>query len=130
VDHKSLLKLSDEALELADRHNLDEFRLRYILALPAESHAEMVRQIITFNLTGRQIKEMCEQTDAEERHDDPPVSKEARRFARMMRSLTPTLAHDLAEVLLSQEKDIHLARARIQTIKKLINDAEQFLEER
>jgi hypothetical protein len=90
----------------------------------------MVRQVISFNLTGRQVKEMCEQPEDEDPNDEPPVSKEARRFARLMRTLSPTLAHDLAEVLLSQEKDIHLARARIQTMKKLINDAEQLLADR
>jgi hypothetical protein len=127
--YKALLQLSDEALELADRHNLDEFRLRFVLKLPTDVQAEMVRQITTFNLTGHQIKAMCEQTEDSHQGDDPPISREARRFARLMRTLTPTLAHDLAQVLLTQEKDIHLARARIQTMKKLIADAEHYLEE-
>src|SRR5215207_1178830 len=39
--YKALLKLSDEALELADRHNLDEKKLRYVLPLPQEYHAEI-----------------------------------------------------------------------------------------
>ncbi|MEP7284286.1 MAG: ParB N-terminal domain-containing protein [Chloroflexota bacterium] len=127
--YKSLLKLSDEALELADRHSLDEFRLRYVLNLPTDAQGEMVRQIITFNLTGRQIKEMCEQSGDTDQSDEYPLSKEAHRFARMMCTLTPALARDLAQVLLTQEKDIHLARARIQTMKKLINDTEAYLED-
>ena len=43
---KALLRLSDEASKLADRHNIEEFKLRYVVALPAEYHAEIVRQII------------------------------------------------------------------------------------
>ena len=31
---KSLLRLSDEALELADRHDIEEKKLRYVVALP------------------------------------------------------------------------------------------------
>lgn len=126
--YKSLLQLSDEALELADRHNIDEWRLRYVLKLPAEAHAEMLRQIITFNLTGHQIKQMCEQSGGSEQQQEHPVSKDATRFAKIMRTATPNLARDLAQVLLAQEKDVHIARARIQAMKKLIDDAEQYLE--
>ena len=128
--YKALLQLSDEALELADRHSLDEGHLRHVIKLPTDAQAEMVRQIIKFNLTVRQVKEMCEQKEEEDTPSDPPASKEAHRFARLMRNVTPALAHDLAQVLLTQEKDIHLARARIQTMKKLISDAEQYLEDR
>jgi hypothetical protein len=40
-------------MELADRHNLDERRLRPVVALAPEYHAEVVRQIIDLNLTER-----------------------------------------------------------------------------
>src|SRR5258708_585620 len=59
--YKALLQLSDEALELADRYNLDEKRLRYVLGLKSEDQVEMVRQIIQFNLSSKQVKDMCEQ---------------------------------------------------------------------
>ena len=45
-------------MELADRHDIDEYKLRYVVTLPAEYHAEIVRQIIDFNLdqqTGERI---------------------------------------------------------------------------
>ncbi len=54
------LGLSDEAMELADRHQIEEFRLRHVLKLSSEDHAEMVQQIIECNLSGRQIQEICE----------------------------------------------------------------------
>ena len=57
---KSLLALSDEALELADRYDIEEFKLALRYRDCAEYHAEIVRQIIDFNLSAKQIKEMCE----------------------------------------------------------------------
>ena len=47
-------------LELADRHDIDEKKLRYVVPMPAEYHEEIVRQIIDFNLTSKQVKELCE----------------------------------------------------------------------
>jgi hypothetical protein len=71
--YKALLKLSDEALELADRHNLDEKKLRYVLALSQEYHAEIVRQIIDFSLSSKQVQELCESDGvATGSGDDPP----------------------------------------------------------
>jgi hypothetical protein len=69
--YKSLLRLSDEAWELADRHNLDEFRLRPVLQLPEEAQGEMVQHIIQFNLSGRQIREICEKSHDEESEITP-----------------------------------------------------------
>ena len=57
---KGLLRLSDEALELADRHAIEEGRLRYVTNVAPEYHAEIVRQIIDFNLSAKQVKELCE----------------------------------------------------------------------
>ena len=57
---KNLLRLSDEALELADRYNIEEYKLRPYHEMPTEYHAEIVRQIIDFNLTSKQVKELCE----------------------------------------------------------------------
>lgn len=68
--YKALLKLSDEALELADRYHLEEFRLRPILAVAAEYHAEIVRQIIDFNLSAKQVRELCDAEDLDEDAND------------------------------------------------------------
>ena len=57
---KALLNLSDEAMELADRHSIDEKKLRYVLTLPPDFHGEIVRQIIDFNLSSAQVKALCE----------------------------------------------------------------------
>jgi hypothetical protein len=56
--YKALLRLSDEAMELADRHSIDEKKLRYVVSMSPEFHSEIVRQIIDFNLTSKQVKEL------------------------------------------------------------------------
>ena len=126
---KALLKLGDEAWELSDRHNLDEKKLRYILNLPSEYHAEIVRQIIDFNLTSKQVKELCEGNDFA---DDPSDSSDklptaAVKMAKVVHTSNSTSAQDLAKALIQQEGDTAIARARLQAMRKLITEAEQYL---
>jgi hypothetical protein len=85
--YKWLLALSDEALELADRHNVDEFRLRPVVRLAAEVQAEMVQQIIQFNLTGRQVAEMCEKGLDENSPVEEAASSQVRRFVKFMQQI-------------------------------------------
>lgn len=128
--YKALLKLSDDALELADRHSLDEGTLRYVVAVPEEHHEEVIRQIIDFGLTGRQVKELCTQEGDGTREETRNHSKPSRQLAKLLRLASASSANDLAQMLLEQEKDIHVARARLQAMKKLLDDAERFLSER
>ncbi|MEO8394093.1 MAG: hypothetical protein ABI700_13975 [Chloroflexota bacterium] len=126
---KALLKLSDEAMELADRHHIEEFRLRYVVTVASEYHAEIVRQIIDFNLTAKQIKELCEgdglQADEADPLDKlPPMAVKMAKFTQSVSSLT---AQDLARALMMQEADTTIARARLQALRKLIGEAERFL---
>ncbi len=126
---KSLLKLSDEAMELADRHNIEEFRLRYVVPIAAEYHAELLHQIIDFNLTAKQVKELCEgsdlQSDEENPVEKPPPA--AMKMARATQSLGKLTAQDLARALMLQEADPAIARIRLQALKKLIVDTERLL---
>jgi len=126
---KSLLKLSDEALELADRHNLDEFRLRPLLDLTAEGQEEMVRQIIQFDLTGRQIREICKQQEEETEDSEEPVSADMRRMARLIKTVEREKPEDVAQAVLHEEKNVHLARARLQTMIVLVQNALKYLPE-
>ena len=127
---KNLLKLSDEALELADRHNLDERRLRHVVPLSAEYHAEVVRQIIDLNLTTKQVKELCESDlheVSEEEHEKIPAP--ALKIAKVSQTATVTAPQDIARALMLQEGDISLARARLHALRKLLAEAEQYLVE-
>jgi hypothetical protein len=128
---KALLRLSDEALELADRHDLEEFRLRSVTTVSTEYHSEIVRQIIDFNLNAKQIKELCEggnpQMDADDPKDRLPTV--AIRLAKVVHSVHTLSARDLANALMLQESDSALARARLQATRTLVSEAEQYLAE-
>jgi hypothetical protein len=128
--YKALLKLSDDAIELADRYKLDEKKLRYVVALSPEYHTELVRQIIDLNLTSKQVMEICEGTfdDTDENAEDEiTVSQAALRIARATRNSGDMSGEDLARALMRQEGDTNLARARIQIMRRLFDDAERHL---
>lgn len=127
--YKSLLQLADEALELADRHSIEEYKLRYVVALPPEYHAEIVRQIIDFNLTSKQVKELCE-SDGHDTENTDPLEKlpvQAVKMAKVTKSINTTTPQDFARALIQQEGDAAIARARLQALQKLIAEAERYL---
>ncbi len=125
---KSLLRLSDEAMELADRHAIEEARLRYVVTLAPEYHAEIVRQIIDFNLSAKQVKEMCEGDDTHDPKSDaddiPPSAMKVAKATQTVNTMTP---QELARALIRQEGDASIARARLQAMRKLISEAERYL---
>ncbi len=119
--YKALLGLSDEALEMADRHNIDEFRLRPVLQLSSEVHAEMIQQIIQFNLTGRQVQEIVGKgtADGHASTDDTPA--EIKRFVKAIRTLDERTEQEFAKGLIREEKSAAMAVARIEaTIQFLL----------
>jgi hypothetical protein len=128
---KSLLRLSDEALELADRYDIEEKKLRYVANIATEYHAEVIRQIIDFNLTSKQVKELCEGETPDSSQDDPidKVSPAALKLAKVTQAINTTTPRELARALMQQEKDVAIARARLQAMRKLIGEAERYLSE-
>ena len=126
--YKALLQLSDEAIELADRASLHEGKLRHVIPLPIEEHHEMLRHIIEFGLTVKQIKEICEQEQpSSQAEEDQAISKQALQLARLIRNAGDATASDLAKTLLQKEKQPEIALARIQGLKQLIEEVENFL---
>lgn len=128
---KSLLRLSDEALELADRYDIEEKKLRYVANIATEYHAEVIRQIIDFNLTSKQVKELCEGETPDSSQDDliDKVSPAALKLAKVTQAISTTTPQELARALMQQEKDVAIARARLQAMRKLIGEAERYLSE-
>jgi len=126
--YKALLKLSDDALELADRHNINERTLRPVTVLEPEVQAEMVSQIIALKLTSKQVQDIIDGQDKPS--DDPadPIPAKAMKVARICQSVTSTTPQDVARALLQQEQDIQLARARLQAMQRLLADAEKHLD--
>lgn len=126
---KALLNLSDEAMELADRYNVEEKKLRYVLTLPADFHAEIVRQILDFNLTSAQVKALCESDGLENssngNHESlPAVAIKVAKLAQASVSVTP---QEIARALIHQEGDPDVARARLKVMQKLLVDVERYL---
>ena len=124
---KALLKLSDDALDQADRHGIDEKKLRYVTVMPSETHTEIIRQIISFNLTGKQVQELCSGEISSK--DDPPEKLPAKavKMARTLHSASDSTPYDVARALMQEEKDVHLARARIRSMVQLLTEAEKLL---
>jgi len=128
---KGLLRLSDEALELADRHDIDEKKLRYVVKVTSHYHAEIVRQIIDFNLTSKQVKELCEgeASNGNQEDDLEKFSPAARKLAKMTQTISATTPQEFARALMHQEKDTAIVRARLQAMRKLIGEAERYFDE-
>ncbi len=128
--YKSLLKLSDEAQDLADRHDIDERKLRYVLSLDEDAHAELIRQIIDFNLTSKQVKQLIEAGNDDAEPDitsRSEVSRYAMRFAKSLVESSKTSGIEIATALMLQEKDEHLAIARLRALRELLDEAERTL---
>ena len=114
--YKDLLRLSDEAIEMADRHSLDEYTLRPILQLPLESHAEMVQQIIRLGLTGRQVRDIIERGIDDTASDSvDETAPYIRSFVKSMPKMTNKDESDFIRGLLNQEQSVQMARARIES---------------
>ncbi|MBK9122432.1 MAG: ParB N-terminal domain-containing protein [Chloroflexi bacterium] len=122
---KNLLRLSDEALELADRHNIEEFKLRPVLSLAQEYHAEVVRQIIDLGLSGKQIKELCEGNEMEDNENEMSerLPGAAVKVAKMTQTISALSAGDIAKALLKQEGDADIAFARLQALQRVLSEA-------
>lgn len=123
---KNLLRLSDEALELADRHAIEEGRLRPVVSVSLEYHAEIVRQIIDFNLSMKQVKELCEGEEDQSKQNDE-ISPSAVKMAKVTQTVTATTPQEFARALMRQEGDAVIAHARLQAMKKLIAETERLL---
>lgn len=128
--YKNLLRLSDEAIELADRYGLEEGLLRQVLSLPVETHAEMLQQIVQFKLTIKQVKDIIERReDTQEDENIPKPSVRAGKLVKLMRTIDTESPHDLAAVLLKEEQNVHLARARVQAMVAYLHETSRLLDQ-
>lgn len=127
--YKALLKLADEAMELADRYGLEEGLLRHTVQLDAVEQVEVIRQIVTMNLTVKQVKELCATGPAptDDENDASTVSRHTKQLAKLMQSVRSSSPDGLARLLLEQEQDVTLARARLQSLRTLLDETERLL---
>ena len=128
--YKNLMRLSDEALEIADRYHIEEKRLRYIVQLEPEYHLEVVRQIIEFNLTASQVKTICEEGlhsgEIEIIDEDLPVTPQAMQLAKALGK--DLFAHDLARAIYKVSKNNRdMALAYAATMRRLAAEIENYI---
>ncbi|MBZ0319419.1 MAG: ParB/RepB/Spo0J family partition protein [Anaerolineae bacterium] len=124
---KALIGLSDEAIEIADRHDLDEARLRYVLALPEDQQAEMVRQIIEYGLTRKQVEEMCLMDDESDKSEETVLPSEIRRTVKLLRLTVNVDPYETAKALFEAEGDIYTARIHLQKLRAFIDEVDKRL---
>jgi ParB-like chromosome segregation protein Spo0J len=120
--YKSLMALSDEALELADRHAIDEGKLRPVLQLDPLHHVEVVRQIVDFNLNVRQVRELC--SDSEEKSEPSAYtpSRYAVKFAKSVLQSDPANLREYVDALLLEETDPQVVKLRLQNFVRLTEE--------
>jgi hypothetical protein len=132
--HKSLLKLCDEAIELADRHNIEMFRLRYVIQLEKpEDQVELLRQIIQLNLSSKQIKDLVENgwsaptiSDDDHKYRLPKAAMQIAKLA--LKPDSEMDANLLAQAFVGLERDRNVAKARLRALRELLEEAELYIE--
>jgi len=126
---KNLLKLSDEALEFADRHNIEERRLRPLTDVDPDFHYELVRQIIDFNLTARQIEQLIAAGEETEKPADASdIEPEAYRLAKIVKNRGRADAAAIARALIKQEGNSELALAQARLMSQLYAEVAEWCE--
>ncbi|MEO1166991.1 MAG: hypothetical protein AAFV98_24640, partial [Chloroflexota bacterium] len=103
-----------------------EFRLRPVLTLPEEDQGEMVQHIVQFNLSGRQVQEICEKgldTETDEKPDS--TAPHIRRFVKSMRRVGEQDEDEFLSSLLHEEQSQEMAVARIESLITFLTRVKQ-----
>ena len=111
------------------RSNMQTSEKRPPRPLEPPDQVEMIRQIIQFDLTRKQVKDLLEKASEEEGgiNTDEPVSRPLMQLAKVIRAKELPDPQSLASYLVSQEQNAKLARARLQTLRELLDQTEQCL---
>jgi hypothetical protein len=130
--YKDLLKLSDEAMELSDRHQLDERVLRPIVPLAYDDQAEMIRQVIQLNLTSRQLEAIIAQGNDPQREIIDELPSYATNFAKTLLKDLDKQDPDLLWYAVCREQgDAIMAQAYLKRLAQLaLNAANRQSDER
>jgi hypothetical protein len=132
--YKALLNLCDEAVEVADRNNLEEGKLRHIINLAPNDQMEMIQQIVELNLTAKQIRDIIEKgihvyTNSDEDDHLFRLPKAAMQIAKLaLKPDTQVDAHRLAEAFVNLERDKGVAKARIKALREMLEEAEMYID--
>lgn len=123
--YKNLLQLSDDATDLADRHSINEGQLRHVTTFPLEEQGEVVRQIIDFDLTVKQVKQLLE---VNSQTNEVSSSPEMKRIYRLFKVFSEVVPDEIAISLIEQQGDVHMAKAQLARIREKIERIEVHLD--
>jgi hypothetical protein len=126
--YKLLLSLSDESIELADQHSMDEGKLRHVLKLPVEYQAEALRQIIKHDLDAKQVKRMVEEADEAAPTGGTAPDRHVMQFARLIQAKEVPSIEAVAQILLEKDEDVVIVRRRIERLREVLVELERHLE--
>ncbi|MEO0561485.1 MAG: hypothetical protein AAF125_05205 [Chloroflexota bacterium] len=134
ADYKSLLRMSNEAFEIADRHDIELMKLRYVLMLdnPADQ-VELLQQIVQQQLTVKQIREIVQKGSFERTNfedDSATLPKSVMQIAKL--ALKPDDQFDagkLARALIGMERDKGVAKARLKALRDMLEEAELHIDD-
>lgn len=124
---KALIALSDEALDLADRHNIDEGILRHVLTLASTDQAEMLQHVIHHDLTVKQVQQICEQGLTEESDESDTPHKSLKFVRTVFREMDRHTPLDFAQAACAERGDLHMARAYLKKMEQFAREAWQNL---
>lgn len=125
--YKTLLTLPDEAIEIADRHNMDEGCLRYVLKLPYEVQTEAVRQIAQHGWDVKQVRRMVEETEEAVPPGAAPT-RQSLQIARLIQAKDVPSAEEIAQILLEKEEDVVILRRKVERLRDVLIELEHQLE--
>ena len=131
--HKSLLNLSNEALEMADRHDVELSILENLTQLSPEDQVELLQQIIQLGLTRKQVRDIVQKGFAGETNlgEEPEIlPKSVMQIAKL--ALKPDDRFDagkLARALVGMERDKGVAKARLKALRDMLEEAELHIDE-
>lgn len=129
---QALLRLPDPVWELADRHRLEEKRLRYVLKVADETlQAKLVKAIVDNNLSAERVRKLVESGDLASKLDGKspsPASNASTNAAARVASRWPRLASQVSESDLSLVADQWLKDQKPENVKQQVVTLRKLLE--
>lgn len=132
---QALLRLTDQVWELADRHRLEEKRLRHVLKLDDEAlQIKLVRMIIDQHLSAERVRKMVESGAFDASGDDKGSTAEkagkevservARRWPQWAEQFSKADVVQVAEQWLKLQKPEDV-KQQVATLRKLLDIVEK-----
>ena len=128
---QSLLRLPDPVWELADRHRLEEKRLRYVLKVSDESlQLKLVRMIVEKDLSAERVRKLVESGDvaAQLEQAKPATSPTPNTTAERVASRWPRLASQVSEADLALVAEQWIKDQKPENVKQQVVTLRKLLE--